>query len=49
MADYLKQRGENPIAKLLVGCQLYKNIKHLYKTKTNKNSLTFQQLENNIR
>jgi len=30
MADYLKQRGENHIAKLLVGCKLYHSIIKLY-------------------
>ena len=49
MADYLKQRGENPIAKLLVGCKLYQNIKELYDTRMNKNGLIFKQLDNDIR
>ena len=39
MADYLKQRGENHIAKLLVGCKLYHSIMKLYmswKAETNR-------------
>ncbi|XP_066923702.1 transient receptor potential cation channel subfamily M member 8-like isoform X2 [Clytia hemisphaerica] len=48
IADYLKRRGENPIAKLLVGCKLYQNIKHLYKTKVDKNRAIVRQLDSII-
>ena len=48
VANYLKTRGENFIAKLLIGCRLFQSSKRVYKTRVEKNSDSMKMLDQKV-